>query len=160
MASPWLAQMLVLAALSSMAAPALAQTCSPMNAQNSYDNMRLNDAIDWLEPCRRRDWWGDLDKGQKTVVLRLLALSYQAKNEPDSSRAVVRVLIRTDRRYRASLADPPFFHALVQEFRPKWYQKRWVQLGGTALVGGVSAYFLTRKKTPPLSEPPGWPTGN
>lgn len=169
MAGTWLARMLVLAALGSMATPALAQTlaraCNTINAnnnyaQNHYENMRLDQAIDWLEACRAGDRWRGLHKDQKTAVLRLLALSHQAKNERDPAREAVRVLVRTDRRYSTNVNDPIFFRNWVKEFKPKWYQKRWVQLGGAVLVGGVSAFLLTRKPTlpiPPLGTPPGWP---
>ena len=57
MAFAWLKRMLVLAVIGCATAPALAQNCGMDEAQNHYDNMRLNEAIRLLEDCRREDRW-------------------------------------------------------------------------------------------------------
>jgi len=145
----WLTRMLVIAVMGSIAAPALAQNCGMDEAQNHYDNMRLIEAIRLLEDCRRGNRWWYMVKAQKSGALRLLAFAYDARNEPDSSRAAVQQLVsKVDQGYRAAATDPEFFQALVREFRPRWYQKRWVQLGGAAVIGGVIAFALTRPEGP------------
>ena len=158
MTKAWLTRMLVLAVIGCMAAPALAQNCLMEDAQNHYDNMRLIDAIRLLEDCRRGDRWWYLEKAQKAGALRLLAFAYDARNEPDSSRAAVRALMLEDQGYRAAATDPEFFQAWVREFRLRWYQKRWVQLGGAAVIGGVLSILLLRTNPSDLPGPPMYPS--
>ena len=156
MANAWLKQMLILALIGGIAAPTLAQNCRRMDdVQSHYDNMRLNEAIRLLEDCRRGNQWEALDIAQKVVALRLLALSYIAKNEMDSSKVAVQELMQENRGYRAPVDDPMIYQNWVNDLRPKaWYQKRWVQLGGLAVVGVLGYLVFGPEEGPqPLAIP-------
>ena len=145
----WFQHTLALALLACVAIPALAQTQTCLQAaQQSFYNKRLDETILVLEDCKSRAW-PSLNASEKTAALRLLAISYFATGEDNFARMSVEDLIREDRSYRANpQLDPVFFQALVREFRPKWYQKRWVQLIGVAVVGGTVAFALTRPEGP------------
>ena len=157
--------MLLLVGGAAAATPVWAQTeCDEMlldEANRLYDLGRVDDTIDLLHPCLS----GRLRPGsiafrrraQATQALRLMALSsYARRDPPDSTRQWVRRIVKLDRGYRADPEeDPLFFRVLVDELRPpRWYQRRWVQIG---LVAGVSAavYCIVQcGKADPLPGPP------
>ena len=148
-------------------------------AQPACNDVRLNDAnrlydlgffeevADTLKTClpgrirpgvprfRRRS--------QATQALRLMALSSYARREPaDSTEQWIKKLVTLDRRYRADPEeDPLFFQTLVDDLRPRrFYQKRWVQVGGALVVGGLIGCVVAgcfEKTIAPLPGPPSDP---
>lgn len=145
------------------AMPARAQaTCDDAlltDASQSYDLGLFDEAIGTLKPCLpgrlRRGEQHFRGRGQATQALRLMALSYYAKREPDSTRQWVERLVKRDRGYQADpLEDPLFFQYLVDDLRPpRWYQKTWVQIGGALVVVGVVSYLLFKSEPSPLPGP-------
>ena len=118
----------------------------------AFERGQLIQTIRALQPCV--DQLDTLEEDRKVEVLRLLAFVYYDRDEPDSSRQMVRLLVRkVDRGYRAQIGDPQFFRDLIRKNKRKFYEKRWVQLGATAVAGGVVVYWLTRTKTQPLPQP-------
>ena len=146
--------------------PAPEEGCldDPEQAQNALEEAqrlyRLElfiEAVQLLAPCVPL-----LDKPLKIEALRLMAIAHYESGEPDSSRQWVRQLVRrVDRGYRVDLAeDPLFFQDLVRQLRPKWYQKRWVQVSGGVVLGVVLGYVLFRPEVRPpgpLAGPPVFP---
>ena len=129
-------------------------------ANNRYNFGLFDEAVDLLKPCLPGDFRLRMQrfrrKSQATQALRLLALSsYALREPPDSTRAWVRKLVRFNRRYQADPEeDPLFFQNLVDELRPpRWYQKRWVQIGGAFVVGSVVGYVLLKPGPDPLPDP-------
>ncbi len=147
MAKAWLRGVLGLIVIACMAPPTLAQNCLD-EAQISYRNMRLSEAIGVLEDCRGRQW-PDLETSQKTAALRLLAISYFASRDSVLATGAVVELLGEDRGYRTDPdGDPEFFQRWVGELRPKaWYQKRWIQITGGLLIGGTVGYLLFKPET-------------
>ena len=102
-------------------------------------------------------------RSQATQALRLMALSSYARREPaDSTEQWIKKLVTLDRRYQADPEeDPLFFQTLVDDLRPRrFYQKRWVQVGGALVVGGLIGCVVAgcfEKTIAPLPGPPSDP---
>ncbi len=167
MANRWFKRVVVLVLLWALVPlVVLAQGCldDPEQAQNALEEAqrlyRLElfiEVVQKLEPCVPM-----LDKPSQAEALRLMAIAHYEAGEPDSSRQWVRQLVRrVDRRYRVDPAeDPLFFQDLVRQLRPKWYQKRWVQVGSGLVLSGVVGYvhFRPQVRPPgPLADPPVFP---
>ena len=132
-------------------------------ADRLYDLGRFDETVELLNPCLPEPASNFRRRAQATQALRLMALSYYARREPpDSTRQWVRRLVRLDRGYRADPEeDPLFFQYLVDALRPpRWYQRRWVQIGGGLVVGAAVGCLVTRclsKTIDPLPGPPSDP---
>lgn len=152
----WFNRVLILTLIGCLAAPVLAQDqpCRLDEARRAFESLRLTETIQELEDCRNRGW-PELDTNQKIVALRLLALAYIEDAELDKAEESVRLLMLEDRSYRSPENDPLIYQNWVKELKPKaWYQKRWVQLGGIAVVGVLSFVLLGPQEGPqPLDIP-------
>ncbi len=129
-------------------------------ANRLYDLGRFEETVGTLKPCLPGDFrlreQHFRRRSQTSQALRLMALSSYALRQPsDSTRQWVRKLVKFDRRYRVDPEeDPLFFQYLVDDLRPpRWYQRRWVQIGGALVVGGVASYLIFKPEPDPLPHP-------
>ena len=174
MPKPFLLYILALGLLGGVLPPAAAQAqaaiaCDEMlldEANGLYDLGRFDETIEKLKPClpgRFRLGEQHFRGRQATQALRLMALSsYAMRQPPDSTSQWVQKLVKLDRRYQADPEeDPLFFQYLVDDLWPsRWYQRRWVQIGGVLIVGGLVGCWLGgcfENEIQPLPGPPSDP---
>jgi len=128
-------------------------------AGQSYDLGRFDETVSALRPClpgRHKRGEKHFRRKQAPQALRLMALSYYAQQAPpDSTRDWVREIVKLNPRYQtAPDEDPLFFQHLVEELRPpRFYQRRWVQIGGALVVGAVVSYVLLKPEPESLPHP-------
>lgn len=131
-------------------------------AANTYDVGRFARTFDLLQPCLPS---GFATRDQRAGAYRLMALSYIARDSLEKARQSVRMLLRTDSRYRADReVDPRLFADLVSDLRPRWYTwlwrgNAWYQWAGRAVIVGsvASLPFLLKGGEPELPPPPVFP---
>ena len=126
-------------------------------ARNVYSRGLFDRTITALDDCWRNG--GDLDTAQHREALRILAVSHLYLDNTDRMNRMMRHLMRTvDPGYRPDpLQDPLVIQDLAEKYRIKWYEKRWVQIGAAAVVGGTAAFLIFNEGPQQLGGPPELP---
>ncbi len=106
---------------------------------------RYDSTIVLLTPCLQEKRFSN---EQKQRAYRLVALSYFANRDLESSKDWIDRLVHEHRDYLIDPnEDPLFFQQWVDRYRPKkWHQKRSVRIGIPVAIGLLStaAYFIFR----------------